>query len=144
MKAMLATAVFLSFAALTSIAEPAKAGDYLNSGAERISDACSNPRVLGFITSNFGYKAANYLRTDIAIAEIRDMRQKRLELRDETHPVEREYCRATAITTDGEKRALWYLIERGFGFAGVGSNIEFCLSGLDPWYVHGAQCASLR
>ena len=67
-----------------------------------------------------------------------------LVLRDETRPIQREYCRATAITTDGEKRALWYLIERGFGFAGIGSNIEFCLSGLDPWYVYGAQCASVR
>ncbi|HTO30217.1 MAG TPA: hypothetical protein VL202_03400 [Pararhizobium sp.] len=106
--------------------------------------ACGNADVLGFIRSNFHYKAENYLRSDITIADVFDIRQKRLELRDETRPVEREYCRATVLTSDGRKRPLWYLIERGWGFAGFGSNIEYCLSGLDPWHVHGAQCASLR
>ena len=125
-------------------AVPVAASGPLDSGTGRIPDACRSPQVLGFITSDFGSRAANYLNMDIAIAEIRGMRQARLVLRDETHPVEREYCHATALTTDGQKRALWYLIERGFGFAGVGSNIEFCVSGLDPWYVYGAQCASLR
>ncbi|MDX0507495.1 hypothetical protein GOL41_02900 [Sinorhizobium medicae] len=105
---------------------------------------CGNPGVLGFITRRFDYKAANYLRANIAIAEIREMGQSRFEPRDYTHLVEREYCYATAVTTDGVRRPLWYLIERPWGFAGVGSNIEFCVGGLDPWYVYGANCASLR
>ncbi|WP_421868258.1 hypothetical protein [Pararhizobium sp.] len=125
-------------------AVPVAASGPLDSRIGHISDACRSPQVLGFITSDFGSRAATYLNMDIAIAEIRGMRQQRLVLRDRTHPVEREYCHATALTTDGQTRALWYLIERGFGFAGVGSNIEFCVSGLDPWYVYGAQCASLR
>ncbi|MBP1860784.1 hypothetical protein [Rhizobium herbae] len=144
MKAMLETAFLFSLAAMTCFAAPVKAGDYLNSRTGRVTDACRSRDVLAFITSDFGYRASHYLKRDIAIAEIRDMRQKRLVLRDETRPVQREYCSATAITTDGKRRGLWYLIERGFGFAGMGSNIEFCLSGLDPWNVHGAQCASLR
>lgn len=144
MTAMLVRTVVFSLTAMACTAMPSKAYDHLNSGMARVTNACRNPEVLGFITSRFAPRATGYLKMDIAIAEIRDMRQHRLELRDETHPVQREYCRATAITTDGEKRALWYLIERGFGFAGIGSNIEFCLSGLDPWYVYGAQCASLR
>jgi len=112
----------------------------------RLSEAgaCRNPAILGFITRNFDHKAANYLKRQIAIAEIRDMRQSRLQLRDDTHRVEREYCRATALTTDGRRRPLWYLIERDWAFAGLGSSVEYCLSGLDPRYVHGAQCASLR
>lgn len=106
--------------------------------------ACGNASVLGFITRRFDYKAASYLHADLAIAEIRDMGQSRFEPRDYTHLVEREYCRATAVMTDGERRQLWYLIERPWGFAGVGSNVEFCIGGLDPWHVYGAHCASLR
>lgn len=136
--------VIVSLAVMASAAMPVKASDHLNYGMGRSTDACRSPEVLGFITSDFGARAAGYLKRDIAIAEIRDVRQNRVVLRDRTRPVQREYCHATAITTDGEKRALWYLIERGFGFAGIGSNIEFCLSGLDPWSVYGAQCASLR
>ncbi|WP_349433764.1 hypothetical protein [Pararhizobium sp. A13] len=138
-----AACLLFSLAILLPGAIPAAASDPLG-GVSYTEGACRSRAILGFITSDFGYRAHHYLKTDIAIAEIRDMHLNRLELRDETHPVEREYCRATAITTDGETRALWYLIERGFGFAGIGSNIEFCVGGLDPWYVYGAQCASLR
>jgi hypothetical protein len=144
MTGMPARTVLFSLTAMACSAVPVTASDHLNSDMARVTNACRSPEVLNFIASDFGIRAANYLKMDIAIAEIRDMRQKRVVLRDETRPIQREYCRATAITTDGQKRALWYLIERGFGFAGIGSNIEFCLSGLDPWYVYGAQCASLR
>ncbi|MQW90645.1 hypothetical protein [Sinorhizobium saheli] len=105
---------------------------------------CGEPSVLGFITRRFEYKAANYLHADLSIAEIREMAQNRFEPRDYTHLVEREYCYATAVMTDGVRRPLWYLIERPWGFAGVGRSIEFCIGGLDPWYVYGANCASLR
>ena len=143
MTRMRAACLFLSLATALPGAVPARAAEP-SSTLDYTATACRNRSILGLITADFGYRARHYLKADIAIAEIRDMGLNRLELRDETHPVEREYCFATAITTDGETRALWYLIERGWGFAGIGSNIEFCLSGLDPWYVYGAQCASLR
>ncbi|CAN7460517.1 hypothetical protein LJR235_003001 [Pararhizobium sp. LjRoot235] len=143
MTRMRAACLLLSLATALPGAVPAAAAEP-SSRLDYSETACHNRAILGFITSDFGYRARHYLKADIAIAEIRDMGLNRLELRDETHPVEREYCFATAVTTDGERRALWYLIERGWGFAGIGSNIEFCLSGLDPWYVYGAQCASLR
>ena len=50
---------------------------------------------------------------------------------------------AAAMATDGKRRPLWYLTERGRGLAGTGSNVEFCLSG-NPSYIHHAQCGSLR
>lgn len=144
MTRMLVPAVLFSLAAVVCSMAPVAAADYPGDRPGSVSDACGNPAVLGFITSDFGYRANHYLKQDIAIAEIRGIHQKRVELRDETHLVQREYCRATATTTDGERRPLWYLIERGWGFAGIGSNVEFCVGGFDPWYVYGAQCASLR
>lgn len=144
MTGMLARSALLSLAILASAAMPAMAVDKASYNGAYRGSACGNADVLGFIRSNFHYKAENYLNANILIADVYDIRQRRLELRDETRQVEREYCRATAMTTDGRKRPMWYLIERGWGFAGFGSNIEYCLSGLDPWYVHGADCASVR
>ncbi|RDL52276.1 hypothetical protein BLJAPNOD_03435 [Ensifer sp. M14] len=136
----------LSFAAAT--APTATAADYLGTYRDQPTSysagVCGDASVLGFITSRFEYRATNYLHANLSIAEIRNMGQNRLELRDYTHRVEREYCRATAVMTDGEQRSLYYLIERNWGFAGIGRSIEFCVGGLDPWYVYGAHCASLR
>ncbi len=144
MTRMFVPAVLFSLAAAVCTVAPVAAADYPGESTGPVRDTCRNPAVLGFITSDFSDRANHYLKQDIAIADIRDVHQKRVERRDETHRVQREYCRATATTTDGQRRPLWYLIERGWGFAGIGSNVEFCLSGLDPWYVYGAQCASLR
>ncbi|WEX78518.1 hypothetical protein PYH37_003414 [Sinorhizobium numidicum] len=143
----LAATLLFSLSLAAGASTGAAAADYVGGPAPRVAHdtgICSNPSVLGFITRRFDYKAANYLHADLAIAEIRDMGQSRFEPRDYTHLVEREYCYATAVMTDGERRPLWYLIERPWGFAGVGSSIEFCVGGLDPWYVYGAHCASLR
>ena len=45
---------------------------------------------------------------------------------------------------DGQQRDLWYVVQWGLGFAGSGYKIDFCISGLDPWHVYGADCRSLR
>lgn len=111
----------------------------------RVASACSDPSVLGFITTRFEYKAANYIRQNISIYEIRRMQLSRFEPFNEyMSSVQREYCVASATLTDGTRRPLLYVIERPWGFAGVGRSIEFCIPGLDPWYVYGAHCASLR
>ncbi|WP_348649868.1 hypothetical protein [Sinorhizobium sp. BG8] len=108
-------------------------------------NVCADPSVLGFITSRFGYKAVHYLQSDLSIYEIRRMRLTRQEPTNEyMSSVARDYCHASVTMTDGSTRPLWYLIEHGWGFAGIGRNIEFCIDGLDPWHVYGAYCASLR
>lgn len=140
----LAATLLISLSLAASAGTGAKAADYASVAPTVDAGACGHPSVLGFITRRFDYKAANYLHANIAIAEIRDMGLGRFEPRDETHLVERQYCQATAVTTDGQRRPMWYLIEWPWGFAGVGSNVEFCIGGLDPWYVYGAHCASLR
>ncbi|MBP2235002.1 capsid protein [Sinorhizobium kostiense] len=141
--AMLLTSLSLAAGAVSDAA----AADFAEAAVVKPTydiGACGNPSVLGFITRRFDYKAANYLHANIAIAEIRDIGLSRYEPRDYTHLVEREYCYGSAVTTDGVRRPLWYLIERPWGFAGVGASVEFCIGGLDPWYVYGAHCASLR
>ncbi|MDO9416049.1 hypothetical protein [Pararhizobium sp.] len=120
----------------------ASAADYVEDyGAP---SACENPSVLGFITRRFDYKAKHYLYADLAITDISHVGQSRYEPLSETRRTSREYCHAKVSMSDGERRSVWYLIERNWGFAGIGPSVEFCISGLDPWYVYGAQCKSLR
>jgi len=133
----LATVLFLSLALLPP--SVASAGSL-----EKPLATCDSGYILDIITARFSARARTYLNTDLDIVRIDQPRQVRQTPRDDTHRVGRDYCAATAVTTDGEKRALWYLIERDFAFAGFGSSVEFCLGGLDPWHVYGAHCASLR
>ena len=64
--------------------------------------------------------------------------------RSEDRPIGRRYCGATVILSDGHDRDIWYLIEEGMGFASIGDNVEFCVSGFDRWYVYNGRCRVLR
>lgn len=101
-------------------------------------------QVTGTVSSRFAHNMRSFLGLDLSIATFGVIRQDRLERRDDTHPVERRYCQAKVTTTDGEPRRLWYVVEDNWGYAGIGSSVEFCISGLDPWHVYGAHCRSLR
>ncbi|MCO6186491.1 hypothetical protein [Rhizobium sp. L1K21] len=105
---------------------------------------CSSAGVLSYIDRDFDLRAHRYLQRDIAIEDIYGVHLNRFEGRDYTHSVERQYCHATARFSDGRKRHIWYLIERNWGFAGLGSSTSYCVEGLDPWYYYGRNCRSLR
>ena len=62
----------------------------------------------------------------------------------EEWPIGRRYCGATVSLSDGDSREIWYLIEEGQGFASIGNNVEFCVSGFDRWYVYNGRCRVLR
>ena len=101
-------------------------------------------QVTGTVSSRFARNMRGFLGLDLSIAEFGVIHESRYEPRDATHPVERRYCQAKVITTDGERRRLWYVVEDNWGYASLGSSVEFCMSGLDPWHVYGAACKSLR
>ncbi|MDI7861058.1 hypothetical protein MRS76_03740 [Rhizobiaceae bacterium n13] len=105
---------------------------------------CNNDLILRSVFSRFATYTPNVIGHPIAIVQIGNIGENRLELKSRYWSVERRYCYATVTTSDGRHRYLWYLIEHPFAFAGLGSSVNFCVSGLDPWYVNGADCASLR
>jgi len=134
MKPLLAVALGLAFSAL--LAGKAAASPH---------DACRRPSTLNHITKNFRDKTAPFLQTGTEIARIHSTRMSRYEPRTkDISSVEREYCHAKVALTDGQQRDLWYVVQWGLGFAGSGYKIDFCISGLDPWHVYGADCRSLR
>lgn len=108
------------------------------------SNSCGNGDVLSTIDARFDRAAPGYLNTDLKISDIDRVREQRTVLRHETQNVERHYCHARARMSDGKARDLWYVVEKDWGFASIGGNVTYCLSGLDPLHLHGRYCMSLR
>ena len=123
---------------LSSFATPAMAF-----GGNRF-DACNEPQVLDFIQNRFKWTEAKLIKRGLAIDAIVGPQRSRVTYGTEYWSIPRLYCQATAHMNDGEKRAIWWLIEGGMGFAGLSDNLEFCIAGLDPLKVHGAWCRSVR
>ena len=108
-----------------------------------IETACSADRVLGHIRGRFaGAERRTWQRGFV---------MERLEnARPNVHPyaepgiIRRDYCVADAVMTNGAVHTVYYAIEHGLGFAGIGRYVDFCVHGLDPWRVHDASCRTVR
>lgn len=122
--------------------------------------ACDDADVLAEIEDQFEYGAPRVLETELAILEFSGMVEtgyfpQRLDEPLPSRPIERRYCQATALISDGKHRTVYYVIEHPMGFAAAGGFLgrfspvkawraEGCVLGLDEWYVYGARCESLR
>ncbi|MGH6861590.1 MAG: hypothetical protein ACRECY_15155 [Phyllobacterium sp.] len=131
-----------------SSAAPVMAADYIDSGpAQPYDETCGQARVLNRIVSKFSYQVRHVPNLpQVAIDNFSDVQQTRYEpsLEPELDAVSRHYCRATAHLSDGNQQPVWYLVEEGQGFVGVGDNVEFCLAGFDRWHVYNGSCRTLR
>ncbi len=140
----LLAASFAVGVALTSIAAPARAADY--SASPVYDDTCGQSYVLNRIVSRFSYQVHHvpYL-PQVSIVNFSNVQQSRYEPSREPDlaAVARHYCRATAHLSDGDQRPVWYLIEEGQGFVGLGDNVEFCVAGFDRWHVYNGKCKTL-
>ncbi|WP_367944396.1 hypothetical protein [Aquamicrobium sp.] len=107
---------------------------------------CGNQAVLNRITSRFRHQVHHVPNLpNVAIADFHRIRESlhQPKIAGE-RPIDRRYCHAKADMTDGRSRDVWYVIERPMGFAGLGSNVEFCVSGFDRWNVYDGRCRVLR
>lgn len=135
-----ALAAGASASAITPAASADPSGRYGSDGT-----VCGETWVLSRISRNFRHQVRNVPGLpDVQILDFRDIHLRRFEPKGETWPVERVYCGATAQLSDGRDRAVWYFIESGMGFAGLGSNVEACVSGFDRWYVYDGRCRVAR
>jgi hypothetical protein len=157
MRCLLASAILAVFAGLWSHAASAadlnanrepffsndEYWDYLSNKESRV---CDDPYVLNWISSRFMTQALQvHHRPDLFIRHISGIHENRyLPFDGDYQPIARRYCDATAVMSDGRQRSMWYLIEDGMGLAGMGDNVEFCISGLDRWLVYNGSCRVLR
>lgn len=131
-------------AAPLGITQAANAAD-LSTYTDDDGGVCGQPWVLNKITSRFAYQVRHVPHLpDVAITEFRKIHQHRYLPADDTWPIGRRYCGATVDLSDGHSRTIWYLIEEGQGFASIGDNVEFCVSGFDRWMVYNGACRVLR
>lgn len=106
---------------------------------------CGHTRVLSRISSRFRYQVTHVPHLpNVEIVDFDQIRENRFLPRRERWPISRRYCQAVVTLSDGYRRDVWYLIERPMGFAGFGSNVEFCVNGFDRWNVYGGRCRVLR
>ena len=140
----LAKFLFAGLAALAGTIASASAADLV---AVRVDDpgVCAKGAVLGMITKRFQHQVRNVPHLPrVAIADFYRIGESLHLPRQHDRPIDRRYCHAKVALSNGGVRDIWYLIERPMGFAGVGSNVEFCVSGFDRWNVYDGRCRVLR
>ncbi len=138
---LLLAAVVTSLASIFSA--PALAWDLRLSDNE--ARLCDDDVVLRKIEKRFRHQIKHVPELpEVEIGEISRIHQHRYYPASESSPIARRYCHGTARLSDGRSRKIWYLIEDGQGFAGVGDNVEFCVSGFDRWNVYNSYCRILR
>lgn len=109
------------------------------------SGICANRNVLGTISHRFDHQVRHVPGLpQVGIVDFYGARETRYLPQTERHPIARRYCSATVQLSDGAQRTVWYLIEYGMGFASLGANVEFCVSGFDRWHVYNGSCRVLR
>ncbi|MFN4272935.1 MAG: hypothetical protein ACK4F5_08995 [Aliihoeflea sp.] len=141
--ARIAAALALSWAFI--VPSVALSADLIRGVHVRDPGVCGHERVLNRIATRFDHQVRNVPNLpQVAIAGFHNIRENRHRPAMKDRPIDRRYCHAVVSLTNGHSRDVWYLIEVPMGFAGIGSNVEFCVSGFDRWYVYGGSCRILR
>lgn len=163
MRRLLTALLTASFASL-AMTGPTTAADMQHLQAPAVASAnvpaCDDADVLAEVEDQFEYGAPRVLETKLEILEFSGMIEtgyfpQRLDDPLPSSPIERRYCQATALISDGKHRTVYYVIEHPMGFAAAGGHLgrfspvkswraEGCVLGLDEWHVYGADCQSLR
>ncbi|MCB8836606.1 hypothetical protein [Aurantimonas sp. VKM B-3413] len=162
----LPTALLAALVAAGTLARPAAAADlgtYSAPPVEAHVPACDDAGVLGEVEDQFEYGAPRVLERQLEILEFSGMHERAFipqyaPAEDDippAQPIERRWCEAQALISDGKRRTVYYIIEYPMGFAAAGQYLgifspapgwraEGCVLGLDEWHVYGANCQSLR
>jgi len=137
------SSVLIAAAAIFSA--PASAADLVVGVAAGDPGACGDSRVLGRISGRFDYQVRHVPNLpQVSIVDFERIGVSRYEPASEWWAVDRRYCSGKVRLSDGKSRNIWFLIERPMGFAGVGSNVEFCVAGFDRWHVYSGNCRVLK
>ena len=104
---------------------------------------CASPAVLNKVQAKIAYGSPRVLGYDLFIQEIGAIDEDAVKAHRKSL-IDRRYCSATALLSNGKQSEVVYLIEASQGFASIGWNVESCLPGYDRWRVHDAWCRSIR
>lgn len=130
--------VLLAFLIALGFAAPANA--WWNKGT---LPTCDQPLVISSVMQKFRIADRRTFHWGVEISEIRGVYETPEVIRNSSL-IDRRYCRAVAIMTDGRSEDIAYLIETKQGFASVSWRVESCLPAYDPWHVYGAWCRAAK
>ena len=105
---------------------------------------CDDRFVLRHIERRTPIETRNVTHNPLTIRHFEAAHESQYVPRHGRNQIAQRFCRVRATFSDHKKRAIFYVVETPMGFAGVGHNVTYCIAGLDPWYVHGHDCSSLR
>lgn len=108
-----------------------------------VDTSCDRPSVLRRIEMRFAYAEHTNWHRGFLIEEINNPRPT-LHPYAEPGIIKREYCMADGLMTNGNTNVIFYTIEHNVGFVGIGTYVDFCVLGLDPWHVHDGECRAVR
>jgi hypothetical protein len=132
---------------LGSLAVPTRADAFEHLIRNLIADesvpACEQSAVIDSIRTKFGVADEGVLKAGLALGPIDRIMQAYAGQNDPS-PTARRYCEARATLSNGKQTTLYYLVEQDAGFVGITWNVEFCLMGYEPWYVHDGRCHTVR
>lgn len=133
---------------LLSAGNIAKAADMVTSVEPTYSGAgvCGHQHVLSSVSYKFYHEVRHV--PGLPLVGIKDMGNivmTREEPAATKLNIDRQYCSATAVMNDGSTYPVWYMVEFGQGFTGVGGfNVEFCVEGFDKWRIQDGNCRAVR
>jgi hypothetical protein len=100
---------------------------------------CSDPGVLGEISSSFAGREAEYWGSGLGIDAFESVSEFGYRSNGASF-IPRRYCRAEALFNDGRRRRVVYNIGEKLGFIGIGSGVTWCVSGLDRNHAFSPNC----
>ncbi len=105
--------------------------------------SCADPGVQARIQSSFASREREYWSSGLELSSFTHYRE--LGYRSwGPEFVPRRFCGAEAYTSDGRRRGVYWLVADSQGFAGVGTGVEWCVTGLDRSYAFAPNCKMAR
>lgn len=92
--------------------------------------ACNDPQVLNQIAKRFAHREAHFWNSPLTIRDFDNVRDVALRPWGASF-VPRRFCTARSHLSDGYMRTVHYSVREALGPIGIGSNVEWCVVGLD-------------
>lgn len=96
-------------------------------------------QALGKASSRFASKERQYWLAPLSVTTTREVREVALNPWGPAF-IPRRFCSAIVATNDGLERMMYYVVEAGTGLAGIGYNVEVCVSGVDRNLAYAPNC----
>jgi hypothetical protein len=136
-------AILIPLALSANMAVAADVAPMVVSAPGALPSACDDSGALNRIVSRFGWAERTEWHRGFEIQTIENPRPSGHHFA-EPGLVVRDYCVADSVMTNGSFYPVYYTIEHGLGFAGIGRSVDFCVPGLDPWHIHDGDCRTVR